>query len=289
MSLDLETLLQKSKQYETWLAISQNRITDALKMIPADPAVEKRSFFGLWKKKGATGAPLDPARQLAREVLTGRPTPAAGAPRTNLTEASEVFPEWICLLCALHHNGHYPQQTEALLEETLHWLQALVVEIREKANGYPSNPIAGHVWKNSSTIRSWCDPLVEIFTQQENRFGRASALQLKCRITGASMGHYPQTLGPDMIAAAAALEKIGDTAIPKGYYKAIISDFQPMADDHRTEPDYPVTQDDIRTLRALLEAYEGLNRLEGTDEFPDEQVFIMTILSKGVTAEPEEE
>jgi len=62
-----------------------------------------------------------------------------------------------------------------------------------------------------------------------------------------------------------------------------------IMDDFRMAPDYPVTEDDIRPLQALLEAYEGLNRLEGTDEFPDEQVFIMTVLSKGMTAEPEEE
>ena len=66
------------------------------------------------------------------------------------------------------------------------------------------------------------------------------------------MGHYPQTLGPDMIAAAAALEVVGETAIPKGYYKAIISDFQPMADDIQAAPEEPVTEDDIDTLQAFL-------------------------------------
>jgi hypothetical protein len=289
MSLNLETLLQGSKQYETWLAIGQNRIADALKMIPGKPAGKKGNFFGLWKKKAATGPPMDPARQVAWEILSDKPAPGWVGPRSSLKEASEDFPEWICLLCVLQHNGHYPHQTEALLQETLDWLQALVVEIKEKSNGYPRNPIAGHVWKNSSTIRTWCDPLVKIFTLQENWSAKANALQLKCRITGSIMGHYPQTVGPDMIAAAAALEAVGETAIPKGYYKAIISDFQPMADVIRAAPEEPVTEDDIDTLQALVDAYEGLNRLEETDAFPSELAYLTTILARGVTAEPEEE
>lgn len=289
MSLDPETLLQKSKQYETWLAISQNRIADALKMIPGKPAGKERHFFGLWKKKAATGPPLDTARQVAWEILSDKPAPAWVAPYSSLQEANEEFPEWICLLCALQHNGHYPHQMEALLQETLQWLRALIVEIKEKSNGYPRNPIAGYVWMNGATIRTWCDPVVEIFTSQENLADRANALQLKCQITGAIMGHYPQTLGPDMIAAAAALEAVGETTIPKGYYKAIISDFQPMADVIRAAPEEPVTEDDIATLQALLDAYEGLDRLEDTDAFPGERTFLMTILAAGVTAEPEEE
>jgi|GEM_PF-4604586 len=92
-----------------------------------------------------------------------------------------------------------------------------------------------------------------------------------------------------MIAAVSALEGVGETEIPKGYYKAIISDFQRMADDIRAAPEEPVTEDDIGTLQALLDAYEGLNRLEETDAFPGERAFLSAILAGGVTAEPEEE
>src|ERR1700754_53874 len=145
MRLNLETFLQKSKQYAIWLAISQNRIADAMQLISVRPALEERRFFGLWKKKAMTGPPLDPARQAARDILSDKRGPVLEAPRSNLQEASEAFPEWICLLCALQQSGHYPQQTEALLEETLRWLQALVGEIHEKANGYPRNPIAGSI------------------------------------------------------------------------------------------------------------------------------------------------
>jgi hypothetical protein len=289
MSLNLETFLKGSKQYGTWLAISQNRIADALEMIPSKPSGKEWILFGLWKKKVAAGPLLDPARQVAGEILTGKRVTIESARWNNLTEAGEAFPEWMRLLCALQLNGYYPQQMKVLLKETLHWLEALVVEIKEKANGYPGNPIAGYVWMNGATIRTWCDPLVEIFARQENGRDRANALQLKCSITGAIMGHYPQTLGPDMIATAAALEAVGETAIPKGYYQAIISDFQPMADDIQTAPEEPVTEDDIDTLQALLDAYEGINRLEATDAFSTERAFLTTILARGVTAEEEED
>jgi hypothetical protein len=100
------------------------------------------------------------------------------------------------------------------------------------------------------------------------------------------MAHYPQTLGPDMIAAAIALEAVGETEIPKSYYQAIITDFQPRADDIRVATEEPVTEDDILTVGALLDAYDGLNRLDGTDAFRDERTFLIAIISRGVTAEP---
>ena len=62
-----------------------------------------------------------------------------------------------------------------------------------------------------------------------------------------------------------------------------------MADDIQAAPEEPVTEDDIDTLQALLDAYEGLNRLEGTDAFAGERAILATILTKGVTAESEEE
>jgi|GEM_PF-3677138 len=186
MSLNLETLLQGSKQYETLLAIGQNRIADALKMIPGKPARKKGNFFVLWKKKAATGPALDPAWQVAWEILSDKPAPVGVAPCSSLKEASEDFPEWIRLLCALQHNGRYLHQTEVLLQETLHWLQALIVEIKDKSNGYPRNPIAGYVWMNSATIRTWCDPLVEIFTLQENLLDRANAFNSNARLPAPS-------------------------------------------------------------------------------------------------------
>jgi hypothetical protein len=81
MSGNLETLLQKSKQDETWLAISQNRIADAVQLIPVQPVREERRFFGLWKKKAMTGPPLDPARQAAWDILSDKRGPVLEAPR----------------------------------------------------------------------------------------------------------------------------------------------------------------------------------------------------------------
>jgi hypothetical protein len=287
MNPSLEPILQGSKNYDTWLAISENRVKDALKMIPSESAGKGRSFLGLWKKKSARIA-LDPVRQVAWELLSGKLVPVLIAPTSKLKEAGEHFPEWIRLLCAVEYNGHFPEQTDILLQETLKWLQHLSGEVTEKASGYPRTPIAGYVWMNGAIIREWSDPLIDLFEQKGALTSKANALQLKCKITGAIMAHYPQTLGPDMIAAAAALEAVGETAIPKGYYKAIITDFQPMADDIRSAPEELVTDDDILTLTALLNAYEGLNGLEGIPAFPDERAFLASVIAKGVTAEPEE-
>jgi len=149
--------------------------------------------------------------------------------------------------------------------------------------------IAGYVWMNGAIIREWCDFLAGLFEQGGDLVGKANALQLKCKITDAIMAHYPQTLGPDMIAAASALEAVGETEIPKGYYQGIITDFQPMADDIGANPEESVTEDDILTLEALRDAYDSLNRLDGTEVFQDERAFLMTIISRGVTAEPEGE
>ena len=285
MSRDLASLLKGSKNYDTWLAIGENRIADALQTLGGVSAKEKKTFFDFWKKK-VTDPALDPAQQVAREFLSGKPEPLLVAPSSRLEEAGEHFPEWIRFCCVVQSNGHYQQATKILLQETLGWLGRLAEEVSEKAGDYPRTAIAGYVWMNGAIIREWCEPLAKFFEQRLDLAGKANTLQLKCKITGAIMAHYPQTLGPDMIVAASALEAVGEIEIPKGYYQAIITDFQPIADDIRAAPEEPVTEDDILTLEALRDAYEGLNRLDGTEAFQDEQTFLMTIIYRGVTAEP---
>jgi hypothetical protein len=70
-SQDLVSILKGSKNYDTWLAIGENQITDALRRLGSGSGEEKRTFFGFWKKKAADLA-LDPAQQAARNLLSGK-------------------------------------------------------------------------------------------------------------------------------------------------------------------------------------------------------------------------
>jgi hypothetical protein len=184
MNSNLELTLQGSKNYDTWLAISEDRVNDALKMIPNESAGKVSSFLGYWKKK-PTAATLDPVRLVAWQLFSGKLPSELTPPSGNLKEAGEHFPEWIRLLCVLQYNGHFPLQTDLLLMGTLKWLENLSGEISERADGYPSKPIAGYVWMNGAIVREWCDPLIALFEQKGALMGKANALQLKCKITGA--------------------------------------------------------------------------------------------------------
>ena len=104
MSRNLASILKGSKNYDTWLAIGEGRIADALRILGGGSAEEKKTFLGFWKKK-ATGPALDPSQQIAKELLSGKQELLLVAPSSRLDAAGEHFPEWIRFCCVVQSNG----------------------------------------------------------------------------------------------------------------------------------------------------------------------------------------
>ena len=281
------SLLKGSNNNELWQAIQAGRIEAALQLLGGAPADKTRRWFSFGKKEPPAPV-VGPVQQLARDLLSGKITDLV-APTTTLTKAGDLFPEWVRFLWVLQDNGHYHAPMTSGLQATIPWLEQLAAEVSEKADGYPQKSIAAYIWRNGAILRKWCDPVAGLFQQQGKPQDRAKILQLKCQLTGAIMSHYPQTLGPDMIAAAAAWESVGETAIPQRYYQAIITDFQPLAEDIRAMAAEGVTEDGIQILQALRDAYDGWNRIQQAPAFAVERAWVETLLQKGVTASVEDE
>ena len=78
-------------------------------------------------------------------------------------------------------------------------------------------------------------------------------------------------VGPDMIEAADALVTVNDVELAKNYYRAVIADFEPIAELWREHPEEAITAEDTISLKALLHAYDGLARLEANENYDEKR------------------
>jgi hypothetical protein len=214
---------------------------------------------------------LDPVREVAFTFLANPPDTTSLIPEMTLKTADKVFPEWMRFCCSVHYSGHFSEQLEILLKQTLLKLEELAEEVHEKSNGYPNNSINGYVWFNGAIVRNWSDALSYLFEMRQKPQEKATVLQYKCKVTCSIMSHYHQLVGPDMIEAAAALIVINDTETAKKYYQAVIADFEPLARLWQGQPEEPITADDLISLKALLDAYDGFTRLEANYFYSDQR------------------
>ena len=162
-------------------------------------------------------------------------------------------------------------------------LKELSGEVSEKSNGYPSNPINGAVWLNGAIVRNWCDALSYLFDMRGRPYDKAIVLQCKCKVTCSIMSHYRHAVGPDMIEAAAALVAINETDTAINYYTAVIADFEPFARMWDQHPEEPVEPDDLISLRALLDAYNGWQQLDPTQDFAPRRSQVEQLIQRAKT------
>ncbi|HMI63695.1 MAG TPA: hypothetical protein VK518_22420 [Puia sp.] len=243
---------------------------------------------GIGKKKAACPA-RDPVLKAAWMILSNKAVNDLELPAAHLKTAGDDFPEWIRMCWVLQDNGHFEGKMDTLLQKTLTWLEQLAEEVQQRANGYPMRSTTGEVWFTGATIRNWSTPLADLFDRRQKGEDKAKTLHLKCKVTSSIMSHYPNILGPDMIEAAAAFEAIGETTLGRSYLDAILADFQPMMQLLQEHPDEQVNEEDILSMGALLAAYEGLNRLNHSENFGAERAWLEAFIVKGDTREQKEE
>lgn len=103
------------------------------------------------------------------------------------------------------------------------------------------------------------------------------------------MNHYHHTVGPDMIAAAMALEAVGEVNLAKQYYEAVIANFECISDEIKNNPDEEVWEEQIISLQSLQQAYIRMNSVDGTKQYDSNLQFINTIIKRGVTKSADNE
>jgi hypothetical protein len=110
----------------------------------------------------------------------------------------------------------------------LNFLLRQLEELRDLANGYPKNPIAGDVWFSGKALAELCDELTVLLAtrglpeQEElaSRLATGMALQV--------MGHYPEEVFPRVLRNARCREALGQVKEAISGYEAIVNDYDQM-------------------------------------------------------------
>jgi hypothetical protein len=160
--------------------------------------------------------------------------------------------------------------------------------IEQNASDYPRNSINGQVWMAGAGLRSIAQELMAYFDHKEDDLHSLDTVLLKAKITLAIMSHYPDLVGPDMLAIASRHEKMGDTEQAKQFLKPLILDFTSLVQGIKeglSDPDPDLLYQDIPVTESLIMAMEGLQRL---GELIDEEMLkeareILAVLKKHKT------
>src|SRR5262249_49827126 len=149
MNEHLERVLKGSPDFELWLAISEYRIADALAILSSKTSTVNRAWWKFWAKP-IPSANLEPTQTVVLALLSNQPNTTLRIPKMPLSTADKLFPEWMRFCCSIHYCGHFSEQLDILLKQTVEKLEELAEEVREKSNGYPRNSINSGVWFNGA-------------------------------------------------------------------------------------------------------------------------------------------
>lgn len=142
--------------------------------------------------------------------------------------------------------------------------------IEENANNYPQNSINGEIWMDGAGLRTRADELSKYFKDKEDDQNTLETVFLKAKLTNTIMNHYPNLVGPDMIAVALQFEKMGNLEKAKQFLNAVVSDFtilvqsveEGINENDAMDEDFPITESLIQALEGLKRIGEEIN--EGT-------------------------
>ena len=137
--------------------------------------------------------------------------------------------------------------------------------IQDNSNNYPENSIKANIWKNGYVTREWIQELVNYFERKNQLKNVIDTCFYKAKITTSIMGHYPEKVGPDMIAIAENLEKNNDFINAAKYYKPIISDFLYFLEEiesYENEEEFEIIERDEKILISIIKAAKGLIRIK---------------------------
>ena len=137
--------------------------------------------------------------------------------------------------------------------------------IQDNSNDYPENSIKANIWMNGYEVRGWIQELVDYYRRKNQLKEVIDTSFYKAKITTSIMGHYPEEVGPDMIAVAENLEKNEDFINAAKYYKPIISDFQFFLEEiesFENEEEFEISSREEKILNSIIKAAKGLIKIE---------------------------
>jgi len=277
MTNDFNKFFSNSPNESIWKAIHENRLDNAQSEIK-QKLPKKLSFFERFL--GKSSSKPDTILVIAGQLLESEKSGALNNLNLSINKnGHEEFAELVRLLIAFDNNKTLNSFSLPVAEKTLFILQHLATEVSKQAGKYPENSIAGIVWIAGASLREWSDILSDFFAQKELLEQKTDVLLNKCKITCSIMSHYPEEVGPDMIALGNALEDIGQENEAIKYYRAIIQDFERIADDYHEYPNENIRKEDVISLNCLKEAYLKVERLHGLTSYGDKIISLDILLN----------
>ena len=156
-----------------------------------------------------------------------------------------------------------------LVLNALRYLDVEVENVCQQANGYPANPISASVWMNGYRYGNLAWALTHHFRNAGwlKREENASALWAKAIL--AVCAHYPNMVGPAMLANADCHDRLGNADRATQMYRCVVKDFAFIAADWISVT-YAPGDDDRVALESLQTATErllsrGISELDGIE------------------------
>ena len=222
-----------------------------------------KSFFSFLKKRNELSFSLKILESCLNEELTPseyKKVQNISFKEDFLNELNELFR----ILLVLEDCQEASKKEELVSVTLLHFIEDGVNYISNNSNNYPNNSISAKIWMDGVGLRSRVDELAEYYKRKNNDQRELEAIFLRAKLTNTIMSHYPNLVGPDMIAIAHQYEKMGNKEKAKQFYDPVLMDFTSLVQEIKTginDPEIGTTNEDLPITQSLIDALEGLKRI----------------------------
>jgi hypothetical protein len=166
------------------------------------------------------------------------------------------------ILLVLQDFSEAPEIEKLVSLTLLECIRDGAVYIAENSNNYPQNSINGKIWMDGAGLRTRADDLSEYFENKEDAQNTLETIFLRAKLTNLIMSHYPNLVGPDMIAVALQFEKMGDLEKARQFHNSVVLDFTSLVQDIEERLyENEIIDEDLPITESLILALEGLKRL----------------------------
>ena len=259
------TIISEALKPEILELLHQGRFDDVLSKIETRPP-KKKGFFDFLKKSSD-----EPESHFSYEILSGclnkTLEPKEYTRIAKLDFGEDFIKELIELfriILVLDDCGKEPETERLVALTSLECVRDGAIYIGENANDYPQNSINAKVWMDGAGLRTRANELSNYFNSKNDNQNTLEALFLKAKITNTVMNHYPNMVGPDMIAVALQLEKMGNIENAKQFLEPVVMDFTGFVreiEEGLANPEVRVSEEEVAITESLVNALEGLKRL----------------------------
>jgi hypothetical protein len=141
--------------------------------------------------------------------------------------------------------------------------------VQESANGYPENPISAKVWLRGFRYGELAFYLTSHFNHAGWLEYEEKSSYLWVLATLAVCSHYPNMVGPAMVANADCHDRLGEEEVSTQMYSSVIKDFASILDNYKDNSDRSLGEEEslIESLNTAAERLlkRGMKKLDSID------------------------